>query len=569
MASNIRLTIDFMRDVARSRGGDCLSPEYGNWDSKLRWRCAAGHEWENRAGKVKQGQWCPVCAGKAPKGLDFLRALAAQKGGTCLSTAYPGMHRHATWRCASGHEWKAKPSNVQNGTWCPYCLGRHQTIVDMQELARARGGACLSDVYVGAASKLLWECSDKHTWKATPNSLRNGSWCPHCRINYGEEICRVYFEALFGCGFPKSRPRFLWTGPRGVMELDGYCEELQLAFEHHGEQHYRFVPRFHRSEKDFSEQLRRDEEKLQRCRLAGVTVIEIPAVPALTSLEALPALIRKKLTEAGIETIHETDLVALDLSKIYDRSGLKELGEIARANGGQLLSNAYLGDRGRLRWRCEAGHEWRATPNNVRNGTWCALCYGNVRRTLEEIRADASKHGVILLSSEYRGTNGKLRWRCAEGHEWEATPKRVANGLTGCPHCAGKLVTIEDVKRRAGERGGECLSPEYLGSTGALRWRCAMQHEFKMTPAYISQRSGEWCPTCRANERREARSVQRMAKLLEVVEKKGGTVTGGEYCNPHSRISFRCAEGHEWSTTYDSVVRGSWCAACHLASRRR
>ncbi|WP_432263400.1 zinc-ribbon domain-containing protein [Cupriavidus sp. TMH.W2] len=556
-----------MRELARSRGGECLSAEYGNWDSTLRWRCAQGHEWENRAGKVKQGQWCPTCAGKAPKGLAFLHELAAQKGGTCLSTTYPGMQGLAMWRCPSGHVWQARPSNVRYGTWCPHCLGRHQTIKDMRALAQARGGTCLSEAYVSAVSKLVWQCSDKHVWQATPNSLRNGSWCPHCRINYGEEICRLYFEALFGRPFPKSRPRFLWTGPRGVMELDGYCEELKLAFEHHGEQHYRMVPMFHRSEEDFAQQLRRDEEKLKRCRCAGVTVIEIPAVPVLTSVEGLPRLIRAKLADVGITPICDADLMALDLTKIYDRAGLTELQQIARSKGGQLLSEAYLGDRGRLRWRCAEGHEWLSTPNNIRAGKWCAFCYGNVRRTLDEIRAGAKQHGFTLLSDEYRGTHGKLRWRCPQGHEWEASSRRVANGETGCPHCAGQLLTIEDMKRRAQERGGQCLSPKYLGSTVALRWQCAKGHEFEMTPNRQSQLTGEWCSTCRDEARRTVRSEHRMARLLEVIGQRGGTVTAGEYRSPHSRLSFRCAAGHEWTTTYDSVFRGSWCAVCHRASR--
>ena len=64
----------------------------------------------------------------------------------------------------------------------------------MQALARSRGGACLSIDYLGQGDKLEWRCKDGHRWRATPASIKYGSWCPHCHINYGEEICRVYFE---------------------------------------------------------------------------------------------------------------------------------------------------------------------------------------------------------------------------------------------------------------------------------------------------------------------------------------------------------------------------------------
>lgn len=87
-----KLTIELMREIAQQRGGECLAAEYKGWDDPLRWRCAKGHEWTNRAGKIKSGQWCPECAGKAPKGLPYLHELAAEKGGACLSTVYPGVH---------------------------------------------------------------------------------------------------------------------------------------------------------------------------------------------------------------------------------------------------------------------------------------------------------------------------------------------------------------------------------------------------------------------------------------------------------------------------------------------
>ena len=45
------LTIEEMHEIARSRGGTCLSETYVS--SKLRWRCAQGHEWEATPNNVK------------------------------------------------------------------------------------------------------------------------------------------------------------------------------------------------------------------------------------------------------------------------------------------------------------------------------------------------------------------------------------------------------------------------------------------------------------------------------------------------------------------------------------
>ncbi|WP_373322126.1 zinc-ribbon domain-containing protein [Paraburkholderia adhaesiva] len=44
------------------RTGECLSERYVNNETKLRWRCAKGHEWEAVPASVIKGSWCPQCA---------------------------------------------------------------------------------------------------------------------------------------------------------------------------------------------------------------------------------------------------------------------------------------------------------------------------------------------------------------------------------------------------------------------------------------------------------------------------------------------------------------------------
>ena len=61
------------------------------------------------------------------------------------------------------------------------------------------------------------------------------------------------------------------------MELDGYCEELKLAFEYQGKQHHQKMPHyFHKQKDDFSYQLEKDETKRELCRNQGVNLIEVP-----------------------------------------------------------------------------------------------------------------------------------------------------------------------------------------------------------------------------------------------------------------------------------------------------
>ena len=51
-----------MKEAARFRGGKCLSLNFVDMKSKLKWKCAFGHRFEGSAVLVlKGGHWCPEC----------------------------------------------------------------------------------------------------------------------------------------------------------------------------------------------------------------------------------------------------------------------------------------------------------------------------------------------------------------------------------------------------------------------------------------------------------------------------------------------------------------------------
>lgn len=122
--------------------------------------------------------------------LSDVQADAIARGGTLLSAHYVNAHTPLRWRCALGHEWTASASNIRGArSWCPHCarVSRRNTIEDMNALARRYGGACLSTVYVSEHVKLLWKCSQGHTfWMAAnninrpPDGARKPSWCKIC-----------------------------------------------------------------------------------------------------------------------------------------------------------------------------------------------------------------------------------------------------------------------------------------------------------------------------------------------------------------------------------------------------
>ena len=135
----------------------------------------------------------------------------------------------------------------------------------------------------------------------------------------------------------------------------------------------------------------------------------------------------------------------------------------AKKYGGKCLSGKYIDANTKLKWQCEKGHVWEATPSNVRHGHWCLECSGSKKKSIQDMQKIAEIRGGECLSKEYVNNKTKLKWQCNEGHVWEAVPSSVAK-RTWCPVCGraksqeSNKLTIEEIQLIAQKRKGK-LSP--------------------------------------------------------------------------------------------------------------
>jgi hypothetical protein len=175
--------------------------------------------------------------------------LAQSRGGLCLSETYVNANTKLKFKCFAGHEWETTPHNLKDGNWCPYCANKKEIdpIVRMREIAVSKGGTCLSTDYISTTSKLKFRCADGHEWQAAPAEIKDGTWCPQC-VNRTESLVRQFFEAVFNDCFKSASPKWLQEIGKPRRVLDGYNSKLKLAFEYHGEQHFSHVGHFHERE---------------------------------------------------------------------------------------------------------------------------------------------------------------------------------------------------------------------------------------------------------------------------------------------------------------------------------
>jgi hypothetical protein len=365
-------TLAQMRRLARGRGGKCISSRYTDSRTHLSWKCRVGHRWRAIPTNVTQGSWCPDCAHRKRLTLGEMRTLAARRGGECVSDRYVNNETKLRWRCAAGHEWEAAPGLVKGGRWCPHCARVARLSLNaMAAIAVSRGGRCLSTEYVNVETPLSWKCGGGHQWTATPASIRSGSWCPSCVHNQ-----RLELKAM----------------QRLARKRGGKCLSTRY--------------------------INNRDPLLWQCKRGH-------------SWKASAANVKGGKRKRGTWCLE-----CYNLRRRYrPRSTIERMRNLALSRGGLCLSEEYINSKSKLLWQCDKGHCWRAVPVAIRGGSWCPVCARTQKLTLEEFQSLAARKGGRCLSDRYINKGTPLRWQCALGHRWYAQPGRVKRG-TWCAKCA-------------------------------------------------------------------------------------------------------------------------------------
>ncbi len=409
---------------------------------------------------------------------------------------------------AAGHVRMMSPGNVvYRQARCAQCLQplRERGIALAQSLAAKAGGRCLASVVGSAEEKLQWECRDGHTWKTSLTLVAGGHWCPECnKAGLSERQCRTALEQIFGVPFPKAHPEWLRCAEYSrPLELDGYAEPLGIAFEYHGAQHYRVIPRLSGTQAKLEAIQCKDQLRRELCAVQGVILIEVPEF-GTSDLELRAKHIRtaaiRAMRDAGRECDDRMTSQAIDLVPAFSSTIQRRLDQAAEAKGGRCVTQQFRGWSGSATWECAAGHRWTASPTSVlHGGSWCPACAGQVGPSIEILASKAAARGWTLLSTQYVNAKEKLQFRCALGHETWLSSDNFQRGK-GCGVCkrlaAGstRRHSLADAQEGAARRGGQCLSTEYHNSQRKLRWRCARGHEWEAI--WSSVRKGSWCVQC-------------------------------------------------------------------------
>lgn len=237
---------------------------------------------------------------------------------------------------------------------------------------------------------------------------------------------------------------------------------------------------------------------------------------------------------------------------------------IARKNGGKCLSSQYVNSHTHLLWQCSKGHKWKASPINIKRGTWCPNCSGKVI-TWENILAASLRVNArpLFKFSDYKNNSTKYPFVCLTcRNQWSATLGSIKS-LRSCPKCAkskgiekriARHHSLDELQTQAKKLGGDCLSEKYLGVDKKHLFKCEQGHKWE-TIAYNIFKNKSWCPIC-------AGRYNKLPEMTELAKSRGGYLLTKKYHGMNYKYLWKCNLGHQFAKTYNKVKQGQWCTYC-------
>ena len=511
-----------------------------NSNKKAWWKCDKGHEWFSLISHRNKGVGCPYCSGRyAIKGETDLQTVNPkivsewnhEKNGDLQPEDFvAGSNRKIWWRCKKGHEWQAMIVDRHNGQGCPICHSERNTSFPeyaivyyldkcrIQAVHRHKGNGYELDIYI--PSKKIAIEYDGYFWH--------------------KDKIKKDLEKNLKC---KSDGIKLYRLREGLSALNDYSIDYIVD----------------RNQKDLAEVIQKIlseiigfaiDINLKRDTIAIENLKEY--TEKSNSLLALNLNLAKEwnykrngnlrpehFTVSSGKKVwwkcdrnHEWQAIIADRNngngcpycsgqKVF--KGFKDLATInpKLANEWNYKKNDDLKPEDfnansgkKVWWRCKKGHEWQAIIASRNKGVGCPYCSG--KKVLKGFNDLATINPKLANEWNYKkndslkpedfnaNSSKKVWWRCAKGHEWQATISNRNYGY-GCPYCSGRYAILGEndlqsvnpalAKEWNYEKNGD-LSPNHIlpNSDKKVWWKCKKGHEWQAR--IQSRNNGCGCPYC-------------------------------------------------------------------------
>ena len=446
--------------------------------------------------------------------------LANQAVGWDPSTVTAGSSIKREWKCSLGHKWKvAVEYRTRGKTNCPVCAGKkvlrgfNDLAYLFPEIGKEANGWDPGTFSSSSGKKMQWKCTRGHLYIAAIYSRtgKSKSGCPVCtnrKILVGVNDLATTHPAI-------AQQAIGWD-PTTVSAGMGRRKYKWVCPEGHLYDAYVY-----------------SRTSGVNCSICSNMTIQV-GINDLMSTH--PALAKEAVGWDPAEYVSGTPTI--------------------------------------LSWRCPLGHSYKASiVNRARKGTGCPTCAN--KKVLAGFNDIATTNPKLAREAfgwdpekEHTGSHKKLRWKCENGHTWDAVVTSRVRG-NNCPVCANKVTRLgtNDLKTTnpdiAKQAEGWDPSQFNAGSHEKKDWRCPQGHVWDAPINSRMRGDGEGCPIC--SNHRILAGFNDLAtthpQLLPEVYKWNPTIVSA---GSGSKRQWICREGHIWTAVIQQRTgsRQTGCPSC-------
>ena len=451
------------------------------------WKCHLGHEWQSNIVNRVKGSGCPYCTNKAV--LPGYNDLITTNPGLVSEWNYEknnelrlfpdevtlGSDKKVWWKCSKGHEWQASIGSRSSNVGCPYCSGKI-AITGENDLATTNPElvkewnyeknkfltngikydiSTPDKVTAQSKQKVWWKCDFGHEWQAVVYSRTEGAGCPYCSSGGTSKPEQGIAYYLSKCCRVEQRIRI------ANKEIDVYLPEYKVGIEYDGSYYHKDKEKDKQKTDTLIKEgitlfrvIESDDNKVQDNRIHYI--YDNMGQNYEWALESLFDALSIYTGQSAIGMISVN--VKRDIVDIRKRYSLVRKNNSFAAKHPELVKewnykkNGILapemvsyGSHDRVWWICSNGHEWESLVSNRSKGYGCPYCDGQKaikgKNDLATINPKLAKEwnyerNENLTPKDVKvKSNKKVWWKCAKGHEWQATV--YSRNSCGCPHCSG------------------------------------------------------------------------------------------------------------------------------------
>lgn len=333
MSSRAEITTKQFIEKAKATHGnkyDYSKTEYINMRTKVKIVCKEHGEFTQIAYSHTGGRGCQKCARRGTRLTteEFIERSKLIHGNKYdySNVCYKNNYTKVKIACSTHGDFLQTPQSHLEGRGCQICGFKtyahdRESYVHKAKQVHENKYNYSKTFYEHSHKKLIITCPFHGDFEQLAYQHLLGRGCPECGKNLvSEPIMREVLENLFfqklnkHYKFPNVRPEWLKNYETGrSLELDCYNEELGIAFELQGTQHYEPVD-FFGGDKTFARRIRHDTRKKQECINNNVYLICVDNRPTMhmnpkskqkyyrdqiiKELKALPESFKKRLIEA-------------------------------------------------------------------------------------------------------------------------------------------------------------------------------------------------------------------------------------------------------------------------------